>query len=274
VETKKTTKLELVELIIGSITQATASPPAAAELGAPVFEVEGLSGESLVDVSFQARRGEILGLTGLVGSGFEEVLYLSFGARRADSGSVVIAGRRHDVRRLTPARALRAGLAFVPGDRQHEGAIAPLSTEDNVVSPVLKRHFRLLLLRRRALTRHARQLLKRFAVRPDNPRLPYGALSGGNQQRALLAKWLQLEPPVLLVHEPTQGVDVGARQQIFEVLRSAAADGAAIVCSSSDHEQLEAIADRVVVIARGRIAMELTGASVRRSEISAACMIA
>jgi ribose transport system ATP-binding protein len=117
----------------------------------------------------------------------------------------------------------------------------------------------------------ARKLLEQFDVRPPDPRLKYRSLSGGNQQKAMLAKWLQTKPSLLLLHEPTQGVDIGARQQIFELTRKAAADGTAVVCVSTDYEQLAAVCDRVVVFGRGRVARELTGAQVTKERIAEQC---
>jgi len=117
------------------------------------------------------------------------------------------------------------------------------------------------------MVRESRELLGTFDVRPNQPRMPYGSLSGGNQQKALLAKWLQTRPSILLLHEPTQGVDVGARQQIFELMRAAAAGGACVVCASSDYEQLAAVCDRVLVFGRGRVARELVGGDVTKDRI-------
>jgi ribose transport system ATP-binding protein len=121
------------------------------------------------------------------------------------------------------------------------------------------------------MRRDARELLERFDVRPPDPRVKYQSLSGGNQQKAMLAKWLQTKPSLLLLHEPTQGVDVGARQQIFQLMRRAAADGAAVVCASTDYEQLAAICDRVVVFGRGRVAHELVGDQVTKKRIATQC---
>jgi ribose transport system ATP-binding protein len=117
----------------------------------------------------------------------------------------------------------------------------------------------------------ARKLLEQFDVRPPDPRLKYQSLSGGNQQKAMLAKWLQTKPSLLLLHEPTQGVDVGSRQQIFDLTRRAAADGAAVLCVSTDYEQLAAVCDRVVVFGRGRVARELTGDQVTKERIAEQC---
>ena len=133
---------------------------------------------------------------------------------------------------------------------------------------MLDRYFNGVALQRRRMATETRTLLDSFDVRPSNPSLPYGALSGGNQQKALLAKWFQTSPRLLLLDEPTQGVDVGARAQIFALLRSAVAErGMEIVCASSDYEQLALLCDRVIVFGRGRIWRELAGDEITKERI-------
>jgi ribose transport system ATP-binding protein len=159
---------------------------------------------------------------------------------------------------------------LLPSNRQRDGVVAELSIAENVMLPVLERYRRGQRLRRRALARDARTLLERFDVRPNVPRAPYGTLSGGNQQKALLAKWLQLEPKLLLLDEPTQGVDVAAREQIISIISQVAAAGAGVICASSDHDQLARLCDRVLVFARGRISAELRGDKVSKQAITEA----
>jgi ribose transport system ATP-binding protein len=137
--------------------------------------------------------------------------------------------------------------------------------------PVLDRFFRAGLLRHGELRHNARSLMTSFDVRPAEPDLDYGSFSGGNQQKTMMAKWQQLRPPVMLLHEPTQGVDVGARQQIFEMIRGAT-EVSATICASSDYEQLAAICDRVGVLARGRLVGFLTGADVTKERIADFCL--
>jgi ribose transport system ATP-binding protein len=200
-------------------------------------------------VSFELARGEVLGLTGLAGSGFEELLFDLFGAGRAATGTLTLAGVSYDLAAMTPDRALRAGIVLVPGDRQRDGAVASLPVSDNVMLPALDRYRARLALRRRPMAAAAAELLRRFGVLPSEPRLLYEELSGGNQQKALLAKWLQLSPALLLLDEPTRGVDVGARPQIWSLIREAAAAGAAVICASSDSEELDTLCDRVLSVA-------------------------
>jgi ribose transport system ATP-binding protein len=133
-------------------------------------------------------------------------------------------------------------------------------------------HQRLAKLDRRGLMRSAHALGERFDVRPNDPRMAYSSLSGGNQQKVLLAKWFEIGPSLLLLHEPTQGVDVGARHQIYAMLRETAKDGTAVLCASSDYEQLALLCDRVLVFARGRLFKELSGDQLTKERITAACL--
>jgi ribose transport system ATP-binding protein len=172
---------------------------------------------------------------------------------------------------MTPSRALEAGVALIPADRQRDGSIGSLSLGDNVTVRVLHEYQSRVGLNRSRMRSDARKLLQQFDVRPPDPQLKYRLLSGGNQQKAMLAKWLQTKPSLLLLHEPAHGVDVGARQQIFQLLRKASTDGTAVVCVSSDYEQLAAVCDRVVVFGRGRVARELVGDQVTKERIAEQC---
>jgi ribose transport system ATP-binding protein len=168
---------------------------------------------------------------------------------------------------MTPARALAADMALLPGDRQGSGSVGTMSVGENVMLQVLDKYGPM-RLRRRKMREDAGQLLDDFDVRPSDPQLAYQSLSGGNQQKALLAKWLQTKPRLILLHEPTQGVDIGARQQIFGMLREAADQGMGVICASSDNEQLAQICDRVLVVGRGKIVRELRGADITKERIA------
>ena len=270
VESRDATEEELVEMIIGRRLQALTSERRDVETGAPIT-ITGLSGGFTRDVSLTLHEGEVVGLTGVLGSGFEEIPYQLFGARPATAGRMKLAGRTYDLTQMTPTRAIRARMALIPADRQTDGSVGSLSLGDNVTLRMLDSYQSRLHLHRARMRTDAREVLQRFDVRPPDPRLKYQSLSGGNQQKAMLAKWLQTKPSLLLLHEPTQGVDVGARQQIFQLTREAAADGAAVVCVSTDSEQLAAICDRVVVFGRGRVAGELTGDEISKERIAEQC---
>ena len=270
VDTARASDEVLVEMIIGRRLQALSTEREQAEAGKAI-SITGLTGRYARDVSLTVREGEVVGLTGVLGSGFEEIPYYVFGARSAAAGRLEVDGKTYDLRGMSPSRALEAGVALIPADRQRDGSIGSLSLGDNVMVPVLHEYQSRFGLNRSRMRSDARTLLEQFDVRPPDPRLKYQSLSGGNQQKAMLAKWLQTKPSLLLLHEPTQGVDVGARQQIFQLTRKAAADGTAVVCVSTDYEQLAAVCDRVVVFGRGRVASELTGDQVTKERIAEQC---
>jgi ribose transport system ATP-binding protein len=268
IATQSATKRKLVEMIIGrDLVQSNAVHIPSRTGSAISFK---LRAHDLDPLELDIRRGEIVGLTGLVGSGFERIPYLAFGADAVTDGALTIDGRNVRLASLTPGRALEHGVVLLPADRQRDGSVAELSIAENVMLPVLARYRRGLRLQRRALVRDAHELLARFDVRPNQPHAAYGTLSGGNQQKALLAKWLQLEPKLLLLDEPTQGVDVAAREQIFSIIGAVAANGAAVICASSDHDQLARLCDRVLIVARGRISAELAGGNVSKEAITKA----
>lgn len=269
--TAASTKEELVHMIVGRAIESRPRP-LASRCGEPVLDVLGLTGRDIRDVSFSVASGEIVGVTGLEGSGAEELPYLLYGAHRARRGRVAIAGRPLDARRLSPSGSLAAGMALIPADRRRQAGLVRMSVEENLTHPRIHR-FRLgPFLRRSAVRRDAESLVRRFDIRPPRPAQVFGTLSGGNQQKAVLAKWLAVEPRVLLLHEPTQGVDIGARQQILEYLRAAASDGRAVICASSDFEQLATLCNRVLVFRRGRLAAELTGAALDKNAITRASL--
>ena len=243
----------LAELVVGRPIDTRAAPNAAG--GDAAVSIRSLSGGSLHDLSIEVQPGELVGLTGPVGSGFDDVLYLVFGARACRSGQLEIDTRVLELASMRPDRAVRAGIALVPADRQHAGCVASLSVADNVMLPRLDR-FSGLRLDRRRMFAETTPLLERFDVRPNRPRLPFGALSGGNQQKTLLAKWLATEPTLLLLDEPTGGVDVGARHRIRAAIREAAGAGTAVLWASADEEELALACDRVVVFSRGRAVSE------------------
>lgn len=271
VETAATDEKQLIEMIIGRRLAALSS-----RRNRTVREVNGevqnIRTDTLAGVSFSLHLGEILGVTGLAGSGFEDVPYALFGAHANGSGTLELGGVTFDVRALTPARAINSGMALVPADRTRDGSVGSLTVADNVTLPVLDRYFNGLALRRRAVRKDAQRLLRKFDVRPPDPTVTYSTLSGGNQQKVLLAKWLQLEPVLLLLHEPTQGVDVGARHQIFDLIRQATERAMTVVCASADYEQLGLICDRVLIVARGSIIEELIGEDVTKDRITEQCL--
>lgn len=268
VVTRQTSEDELVEMIIGRrLSSMTVGGHELRDTAVDVT-VRGLSGSVLRDLDIDVHRGEILGVTGLIGSGFEDIPYFLFGAAPCRSGTLSAHGVTYDLTAMSPERAVANGFVLLPGDRQRDGSVPTLSVADNIMLQVLPSYRAPLGLRKGAMKSRARELLDQYDVRPPDPRLPYESLSGGNQQKALLAKWLQAEPRVIFLHEPTQGVDVGARGQIFTMLGQAASEGACVIVASSDYEQLAAVCDRVLVLVRGRIGREISGAEVTKERIA------
>jgi ribose transport system ATP-binding protein len=235
----------------------------------PLMVVRGLTGRVVRDVSLTLKSGEIVGLTGLIGAGHDEVPYLIYGARRPKAGIVTIDGR--DSTNPTPERSKAAGVALLPADRQSHSAIPRATVRENVTLPDLAAY------RRRRGLDHGRERadvradLERFAVQPADPERRLYSLSGGNQQKALLARWLRLGPRVLLLHEPTQGVDIGARRGIFGILRDSAMAGTSVLYSSVEYEDLANVCDRVLVFRRGRIVGDLAGDALSAERLAERC---
>lgn len=263
---------DLVRLIVGGDLKDR-SPMLSSRVhsGSVLLEVEGLTTGRVTDVNLEVHSGEILGLTGLVGSGYEDVIYALFGAVEVTAGRMLLAGTSSDLCRFTPQRALESSIALVPGDRQRLGSVADLSVAENINLLVLNRFSCRGRLRYDDLDANASSLLSKFDVRPPRGDIAYASLSGGNQQKVLIAKWLQTDPRLLLLDEPTQGVDVGARQQIWDAIRDAS-KSASIICASSDHEQLAALCDRVGVFVRGGLMGFLGGPELTKERLTEFCL--
>lgn len=264
---------QIVEMIVGR--ELARLPPVshAKRIERPVFaRFNNVSANRLKPANIVIGRGEILGLTGLIGSGYEEIPYLVYGARPCRSGSLSLGNDPGmPLADMTPRRAMDLGFALLPGDRQGASGVDSLPIVDNMFLPDIGRFFRGGRMRNTAMVKEARDLGAAFEVRPNDPHLRLSALSGGNAQKVLVARWMNRKPALLLLDEPTQGVDVGTRQQIFSTLKAAADKGASVICASSDADQLAEICDRVLIFAKGEICAELTGANLTKDHITEAC---
>lgn len=271
VDTASATHGEMIELIIGrSLDELSGAGPELRSF--PLCaDIKGITGTGLPSCDISVGKGEIVGLTGLIGSGYDRVPYLVFGASPASAGTLDIEGVPHDLCRMTPAKAIDEGLALLPGDRDAKSGVATLSIADNMLLPDIGDWFRGLRLRNGEMRREAARLGDIYEVRPNDPDRPLGSLSGGNAQKVLIARWMKRKPKLLMLDEPTQGVDVGTRARIFDALKAEAAEGMSVLCASSDAEQLAHICDRVLVFARGRIVGELRGPEVTKDHITQAC---
>jgi len=234
----------------------------------PVLRVENLTKRhQLRGVSFDVRAGEVTGLGGLLGSGRSETAKAVVGALPLDAGTVTVAGRR--LRRPSPAAAIRAGVALLPEDRKAEGIVPDLSVRENIVLAAMPRLAKAGLVSRAAQDRVVDTFMRRLRIKAASPEQRVAELSGGNQQKVLLARWLCLHPKVLLLDEPTRGIDVGAKAEVQRLVDELAAAGLAVVLISSDLEELVEGADRVVVLRAGAVAGTLDGDAVTEDAILA-----
>jgi ribose transport system ATP-binding protein len=270
-DSKAASRGDFVEAIVGR-RLAASSTPTPQPRGAEHVNIRDLTGGGVRRFALSAGAREIIGLTGLIGSGYDDVCHLLYGARRAESGTLAMAGRSIALPGITPRAAIAAGIVLIPGDRANSGVIGMLPVSDNVTMPVLGSVFRPWMLDRGGMVGRARDIGKRFEVRPPDPTLPMSALSGGNQQKVVLGKWFQQKPQLILLDEPTQGVDIGARQTVFHHIRSAAAEGAVVLCASSDYEQLAALCGRVLIFSAGEVVASLEGAEISKESIAEACL--
>ncbi|MEU4769968.1 sugar ABC transporter ATP-binding protein [Actinosynnema sp. NPDC023794] len=235
---------------------STLFPKEDVEPGDVVLEVGGLSRQGVFsDIGFSVRAGEIVALAGLVGAGRSEVVRAVFGIDRYDAGEVRVAGERLPAG--TPAAAVAAGIALVPEDRRQQGLVMEMSIERNATLTRLKPLARFGLLGGGRERRSAREWTKRLQVKYGRLADAVGTLSGGNQQKVVLAKWLATGPKVLIVDEPTRGIDIGTKAEVHRLLSRLAADGVAVVMVSSELPEVLGMADRVLVMHEGRITAEL-----------------
>jgi rhamnose transport system ATP-binding protein len=227
-------------------------PKEAATIGDVALEVKGLTRRGVFgDVSFQVRRGEILGLAGLVGAGRSEVARVLFGIDHADIGEVFVAGKRVDIK--SPQDAMRLGIVYVPEDRHDQGLVLDFSIAENVSLPIVQRLSRFLVVDRRQERQIAADYSRQLQVRSTGVDQEASGLSGGNQQKVVIAKWLATKPTILLLDEPTQGVDIGAKAEVHRIISQLATQGMAIVLISSELPEVLGMADRVVVLNEGRV---------------------
>ncbi len=227
-------------------------PKSEAEVGEVVLEVRQLTRPgAFADVSFQLRRGEILGFSGLVGAGRTEVARVLFGIDRAESGEIWLKGTKVHIR--SPQQAMDYGIAYVPEDRHQQGLVMNFSIASNVTLAILQKVSRLGLLDPRREQKIASEYSSQLNVRSAGVEQLVSALSGGNQQKVVLGKWLATNPSVLILDEPTRGIDVGAKAEVHRIISDLAARGLAIILISSELPEVLAMADRVIVLHEGRV---------------------
>lgn len=271
-ETSTLTVDELVSLMIGG--RLANQFPSARPLvdGAPtgtLLSVSGLgiAGSQVANISFEVQCGEVLGIAGLAGHGQIDVLEGLAGMRRT-IGEVLLHGRRVVLR--SPRQALAAGLVLVPEDRKRHGLVMPLSVRKNLTLPVLKKVIRGGFVSDSAENKLVDRTVSAMQVKPKKPELPAGALSGGNQQKVVIGKALLADPQVLLFADPTRGIDVKTKAEIYNLIRELASQGKGVVLVSTDLAEITSLCDRVLVMASGRVVRELSGQQLTEHEVTKA----
>jgi ABC-type sugar transport system ATPase subunit len=228
----------------------------------PSIVVQGLAvGDELRDVSFEARPGEIVGLAGLEGSGVATLLGVLFGTRRASGGAIAFSDGRGAP--ASPTAAARRGISLVPADRRRQGLMLEGSIERNIAQVAVGTlPARRPWLDRRSIGAAARRQIESLRIRADGPRTIVGQLSGGNQQKVVIGKWLEISPTVFLLDDPTRGVDVGAKREIYRLVRQLADSGRTVIFRSTELPEVVGLADRILVLYRGRLAVEVNGGEI------------
>ena len=275
VETCSTTELDaagLIDRMVGRSYQALEDQPIRPPVAAPpVLEARQLRrGSDLCGVSLNLHPGEIVGLAGLVGAGRTELARALFGIDRLDGGVVRVAGKE-----LSPGSvrgAMRAGLALVPEDRQHQGLVLPMAVGANLTMPQWKKLARWGILTSRREQKLVAELTRRLHIKAANEHVAAKTLSGGNQQKIVLGKWLALSPRILILDEPTRGVDVGAKAEIYRLIHGLAQEGMAILLISSELPEILLLSQRILVMREGEIVGELVAETATESQILSLAM--
>lgn len=257
------TERDLVEMMLGQPPEGI-YPDLREDTGQLVLEVKGLHGGKVAGIDLTGRAGEIIGLVGLPGEGYDDIPYLLSGAAPVQAGTATVGEHELDLTRLQPGEAIRRGIALLPADRKASSGAITLGVGENLTLPTLSRLTSRGRLRHRRERDLAARELQRFTVTPARFDATLSTLSGGNQQKVMLAKWAITEPKVFLLHEPTQGVDVGAKRDVFAHLDSLSRAGALLLISSVEFEDLANLCTRVHVVRRGTIVRTL-----EQSELSA-----
>ena len=260
VDAQGKTETDLVEMIVGRPLDRVFPETSPVETRELALEVRGLVAGPLQGVDLVLRKGEVLGVAGLLGSGRSELLKSIFGAFPITSGQLLLEGR--PVRLGNVHQAMDAGLAYIPEDRAAEAAFLEMSLRENISASQVSHYWQGLRHRHGAEGVDARRSIVDYSIKASSDQQAFGTLSGGNQQKVVLARWLRRQPRVLLLDEPTQGVDVSARAEIYAAVRAAVEQGTSVIYVTSDFEELSRVSDRVVVLAHGRVVAELSGSEI------------
>lgn len=249
------TESDLVALMVGRKVEIK-SYANLEKKGDVALAVKGLSKKgNFKDITLEVHEGEVVGITGLVGAGRSEMAQAVFGINPPDSGEIYVNGRKVDIK--SPSEALEHGIAYIPESRQTQGLILQKTIESNITLPMLKKfRGRSGIIDRKKQRESVDKWVEMLDVRPNNPDMLAMQLSGGNQQKVVLAKWISTEAKILIIDEPTNGVDIGAKAEIHQIIRKLAAEGTAIIVISSELPEILSVSDRVLVMRKGHIAGE------------------
>jgi ribose transport system ATP-binding protein len=227
------------------------------EIGKEYLRVENLSdGSRVKDVSFSVYKGEVLGFAGLVGAGRTDTMRLIFGADRKRKGKIFVEGEEVNIK--TPIQSIAKGIGFVTENRKEEGLFLPLSVSNNIVSVAIEKIKTLKFLNYKKENQVATKYVNDLRIQTPSTRQNVVFLSGGNQQKVVVSKWLLKDSEIMILDEPTRGIDVGAKREIYQIINNMAAQGKAIIVVSSEMEEIMGISDRIIVMHEGRISGEVT----------------
>ena len=263
-KTSEITKDDMVTMMVGRQI-SDMYPITPLEPGAPVLEVKGLCSGFVRNVSFTLHAGEVLGLYGLMGAGCEEILQCIFGAKPIESGEIFIEGQRKEIR--SPRAAVAAGMAYVPSERKTEGLVLPQSVRENITLSVIDSFQRPLRLDTKGEVELAGQWAERLNVKTPSLETPVESLSGGNQQKVILAKWMMTHPKILLLNEPTKGIDVGAKVEIYKLIEQFCREGLGVILLSSEMAEVMYTTNRILVVHDGSITGEYSRAEATQDKI-------
>lgn len=262
--TSETTQSEVISLMVGR-ELGMEFPPKTHEAGDTALEVRGLTNGAVKDVSFQLRKGEILGLAGLVGAGRTETIRAVFGADKLWSGEILINGT--PVKIKSPEAAIRLGIGMIPEDRKRQGVHLDLPIRLNLSLITIQKISRWMTVMRRKEQTLLEKYIQALAIKLSSPELHVSSLSGGNQQKIVLGKWLATEPEIIFFDEPTRGIDVGAKHEIYLLMDRLRREGKAIIMISSEMPEVVGMCDRVIVMYEGRVMGELSGGEISQEAI-------
>jgi ribose transport system ATP-binding protein len=262
--TDQTSKSQIVNYMVGREIKDM-YPIKRRQIGEKVLEVENLNTEKAVNINFNIRKGEIVGLFGLMGSGRTNIVEAIFGANKKHSGTIKIDGEKVNI--ANPSMAIRAGIGYVPSERKTDGLVLIQSVKENISLAYIDRFRKKVSLDLKREEVYVKDWVKKLSIKTSDINNEIQTLSGGNQQKVILAKWMMTNPKVLILNEPTRGIDVGAKVEIYKLMEDFCDKGLGIVMISSELPEILAICDRVITICEGRITGEYTQSEISQEKL-------